>query len=167
MLRSSFRLPSIYSTPSTLVSSLSCTSSPVSNIWNNSISSYPSWYPSHTYFSTLSSNHHSKFRLPSSRQIPQQLHQNSFISPKSLYTIPSRNASRFFDRLIPEDDPKTKEFKERERRVIKEQFARGKLADAIKARTEKVSKCIYLYRGSLVDSDELEYRIKILLISYI
>ncbi len=44
----------------------------------------------------------------------------------------------FFDRLIPEDDPKLREFKERERRVIKEQFSRGKISDAMRLHKDKV-----------------------------
>ncbi len=54
-------------------------------------------------------------------------------------------SSRFFDRLIPEDDPATKEFKERERRIIKEQMQRGKLADALKAKSEKVCNMVSNY----------------------
>lgn len=42
--------------------------------------------------------------------------------------------------LLPEDAPQLKEWKERESRVVKEQMARGKLADARTASSEKVRK---------------------------
>jgi hypothetical protein len=51
---------------------------------------------------------------------------------------PPAASGRWFDRLIPEDDPALAEFKARERRVIKEQLGRGKLAEAMKAPKEKV-----------------------------
>jgi hypothetical protein len=53
--------------------------------------------------------------------------------------VPARSFSvRLFDRLIPEDDEKTKEFKERERRVVKERMARSKFGEASAAKREKV-----------------------------
>lgn len=40
--------------------------------------------------------------------------------------------------LIPEDTPELREWKEREKRVVKEQMTRSKLSDAKSALTEKV-----------------------------
>lgn len=59
-----------------------------------------------------------------------------------------RHKSKMFDKLLPEDDPQTKEFKERESRVIKEQINRGKISDALKAKTEKVSDCPCCWRAA-------------------
>lgn len=137
--------PYLSSSLCTIIPGVSFSSTTINHNYYRSV--LPSGYPS----SASSSSSSVIFSKRGSRlyNYPRYLPYSSSVhtsSPLSLITIPRRNASnnnsnnRFFDRLIPEDDPQTKEFKERERRVIKEQFQRGKFADAMKARTEKVSK---------------------------
>lgn len=61
-------------------------------------------------------------------------------NPAGCVRVQRRGMARFklFDKLIPEDPPELKEYKEREKRIIKEQIGRGKLSEALKAKTEKL-----------------------------